>query len=294
MNGSYRTAGRKRERFGYPCHRIDSLRFLCSCYCDVDFYKQGLTFAQVNRGIHHFFENGALPWASIIVDSGHGLWLLWLLHDETDPSKGHLGAYEDNEFNHLQLYSKINRAIGQRLIFLGADLVAVDGARYIRVPGSFRNDHERYVHWEMQGLAGRPRSYTLKELAGFFGIPLERRLPQEELATANAAGRCPNRSRGWRAANQNRLAAFLTLKDLRAGGFDEGCRNVAAFVYASSLKAAGVCRNEALQSLKAMATLCRPPLSAKIGDRRNNRNHAATENRVTRPNPVDELMKVEI
>jgi hypothetical protein len=33
---------------------------------------------------------------------------------------------------------------------------------------------------------------------------------------------------------------------------------------------------------------------AKIGDRRNNRNHAATENRVTRPNPVDELVKVEI
>jgi predicted nucleotidyltransferase len=32
----------------------------------------------------------------------------------------------------------------------------------------------------------------------------------------------------------------------------------------------------------------------KIGDRRNNRNHAATENRVTRPNLVDELVKVEI
>jgi hypothetical protein len=169
------------------------LRFLCSCYCDVDFYKHGLTFAQVQREIHSLCESGALPSASI-VDSGHGLWVLWLLHDETDPTKAHLGAYGDNAFNHLQLYTKINREIGQRLIFLGADLGATDGARYLRVPGSFRTDHERYVHWDLQSRAGRPRTYTLKELA-------------------------------------------------------------------SSLKATGVTRKDALHSLTAMAALCRPPLS---------------------------------
>jgi hypothetical protein len=261
VNASYRTKSRKHQPVGFPCHRNESLRFLCSCYCDVDFYKRGLTFAQVHREIHCLFESGALPWASIMVDSGHGLWLLWLLHDEADPNKAHLGAYGDHEFNHLQLYSKINRAIGQRLLFLGADLGAIDGARYIRVPGSFRTDHERYIHWDLQSRADRPRSYTLKELAHFFSIPLERRLPQEERAIAESAGRCPGRSRGWRATNQNRLAAFLTLKDLRAGGFDAGCRNFAAFVYASSLKATGVPRKDALHSLTAMAALCRPPLS---------------------------------
>jgi len=74
----------------FPCHRNESLRFLCSCYCDVDFYKHGLTFAQVQHEIHSLCESGALPSASIIVDSGHGLWLLWLLHDETAPTKAHL------------------------------------------------------------------------------------------------------------------------------------------------------------------------------------------------------------
>jgi hypothetical protein len=132
MNGSYRTASRKREPVGYPCHRNESLRFLCGCYCDVDFYKHGLTFAQVNWEIHSLFESGALPRASIMVDTGRGLWLIWLLHDESDPAKAHLGAYADNEFNHLQLYSRINRSIGQQLAFLGE----IDGARYIRVPGS--------------------------------------------------------------------------------------------------------------------------------------------------------------
>ena len=48
--------------------------------------------------------------------------------------------------------------------------------------------------------------------------PAGTRLPQEERAIAEAAGRCPGRSRGWTKTNQNRLAAFLTLKDLRAGG----------------------------------------------------------------------------
>jgi hypothetical protein len=219
--------------------------------------------AQVNREIHNLFQSGDLPRASIMVDSGRGLWLIWLLHDESNPAKAHAGAYADNEFNHSQLYCKINRSIGQQLAFLGADLAAIDGARYIRVPGSFRTDHEQYIHWDLESNADLPRSYTLKELAAFFRILPERRLPQEDLATQNPAGRCPNRSRAWKATNQNRLAAFLTLKDLRAGGFDEGCRNFAAYVYASSLRATGVSRKVALPSLRAMAVLSRPPLSAR-------------------------------
>jgi hypothetical protein len=113
----------------------------------------------------------------------------------------------------------------------------------------------------LKSYADRPRSYTLKELAEFFTISLERRLPQEVDASLEAVGRYPARSKGWKAANRNRLAAFLTLKDLRAGGFDEGCRNYAAFLYACSLKANGVSRPEALHSLKVMAALCRPALS---------------------------------
>src|ERR1700683_5362665 len=31
VNGSYRTASRKREPVGYPCHLKESLRFLCGC-----------------------------------------------------------------------------------------------------------------------------------------------------------------------------------------------------------------------------------------------------------------------
>ena len=39
LNGSHRIASRKRDSVGYPHHRTESLRYLCACYCDVDFYS---------------------------------------------------------------------------------------------------------------------------------------------------------------------------------------------------------------------------------------------------------------
>ena len=57
-------------------------------------------------------KTGELPAFSAVVESGRGLWLLWLLHDERDSSQAHLGAYDDNRTNHLQLHRKINQKQG--------------------------------------------------------------------------------------------------------------------------------------------------------------------------------------
>jgi hypothetical protein len=51
------------------------------------------------------------------------------------------------------------------------------------------------------------------------------------------------------------------IESLFESGALPGCRNFAAFVYASSLRATGVTRKDAIQNLTAMAALCRPPLS---------------------------------
>ena len=77
----------------------------------------------------------------MVVDSGKGMWLLWLLHDAEHPERAHLGAYTDNVNDHLQLYTRINKALHKRLDHIGADHIS-DGVRSIRVPGSFRNDVE--------------------------------------------------------------------------------------------------------------------------------------------------------
>ena len=263
MNASWCLAYKGTKKpYGLPAHRTENLRYLCACYCDIDFYKKGLSYDEVLGVVKDLSESGQLPWPSSIVNSGRGMWLLWFLHDEDHPTKAHLGAYSDNSNNHLQLYAKINRAIGQRLSDFGADPAATDAARYLRVPGSFRMDTEEYVEWSLPQENGCTPTYTLKTLADFLGIRVRPRLPQEASALAEPRLKVGKRSTGYRAANRNKLAAFITLKDLRAGGFAEGCRNYAALIYAACLKWNGVSRGHASVELAAMAEQCTPTLSS--------------------------------
>src|SRR5271154_4828159 len=80
INGGYTLADRSSAPWGRPLHNTDSLRFLCACYCDIDYYSRGLTRLQVLTESERMWESGELPEASMVVDSGRGMWLLWLLH----------------------------------------------------------------------------------------------------------------------------------------------------------------------------------------------------------------------
>ena len=102
-------------------------------------------------------------------------------------------------------------------------------------------------------------SYTLKELASFFEIPLAvSRSPQEREALGEARKKCGDKRKGWKAAALNGLAAFATLKDFRGGGFDEGHRHHAAMIYATQLCKNGVTRDDAGKALVEMAQQCAP------------------------------------
>jgi hypothetical protein len=135
INAAHRMARRSGGRLGMPAHKTETLRYLCACYCDIDCYKIGVNCDAAIKFVSERVKDGDLPAPSAVVRSGQGLWLFWLLHDEADKSRAHLGAYADNLRNHLQLYARINREIGRRLAELGADPVATDAARYVRVPG---------------------------------------------------------------------------------------------------------------------------------------------------------------
>jgi hypothetical protein len=262
INASYTLSNHsKTAPHGHPKHDSEHLRFLCACYVDLDYYNLGLTVREVRAELERMRESGLLPDVSIEVDSGHGMWLLWLLHDPSQPEIAHLGAYADNRHNHLQLYTRINKALHKQLSHLGADAIS-DGVRHIRVPGSWRNDEETFVRWSIRDQSDRVVSYTLKGLAERVGVSLSAR-PKAELAALRAM-REGNEgpSRAWVKTNQNRLAAFVTIKDLRAGGFAQGCRNKAGFLYAMSLKAIGVERREAEHAVIEMGSHCTPPLPA--------------------------------
>jgi hypothetical protein len=250
-----RSYGEHGDSYGFPYHRSDALRYLNACYVDIDFHKLGLDVGTVIGRVVNLQDSGHLPHASMIVRSGHGIWLLWLIHDVED-----LDASQRAFPEKLELYSRIQAAIIERLLPLGADMAARDAARHLRVPGSFNSGSESNVEWWIQGSNESGYIYTLPQLAKLFkAIPTRRH--HGELVAHNPAKR-----RGWVALNASRLRDFNVLRGLR-GGFSDGCRNNAAKIYAWLLRVNAIPRADVLGLLTVMGGQCRPRLTtAQIKD----------------------------
>jgi hypothetical protein len=259
INAAHRMSRRSRGSVGLPSHRAATLRYLCACYCDIDFYKRGLTYAQAVQLVRDSVTANIVPPFSAMVRSGQGLWIFWLLQDEQEPGQAHLGAYSDNRRNHLQLYQQINREIGRRLSPVGADPAATDAARYVRVPGSFRSDVETEIIWEWVADANEKGvSYTLRNLATTLGVGECKQ--RTDILTSKPEGKCRARRRGFDVANSNKLTVLKALQELRGGGFCEGQRNIAAFILAACLKWNGYSMGDSVEEVKALAQACRPAL----------------------------------
>lgn len=244
-----RSYGEHGAVYGFPLHRSDRLRYINACYVDVDFHKLGLDAGTVIGRVINLQDSGQLPYASMIVKSGQGLWLLWLIHDVDDADVSQR-AFPDK----LELYSRIQNAIIERMLPLGADMTARDAARHIRIPGSLHTQAEATVEWWIQGAGDSGYIYTLPELAKVFkAIPTKRH--HGELIAHNPAKR-----RGWVALNARRLKDFNTLRVLR-GGFSAGCRNNAAKIYGWLLCCNAIPKADRLALLTVMGEQCLPRLS---------------------------------
>lgn len=67
--------------------------------------------------------------------------------------------------------------------------------------------------------AGNAFSYSLRDLAAFFGVTARKRLPEEEQAIRQVSKPPGERSKGWKACNDNRLTVLETLMDARGVDF---------------------------------------------------------------------------
>jgi hypothetical protein len=259
INAAHRMARGSKGRIGRPDHKQETLRYLCACYCDIDFYRKGLTEHEALAYVRELVQDGHLPAFSAVVRSGRGVWLIWLLHDEKNQLEAHLGAYCDSPTNHLQLHRKINQEIGRRLAPIGADPAAVDGARYIRVPESFRNDVEEWVRWDWQKQT--PASYALRQLAEELGVRGDAQTDSfQPRRTQNVETRCPGRRKGFDVANANKFRVFQLILDLRGGRVSEGARNNAAFIFAACLKWNRYSVSDAIRAVCEFGQACVPPL----------------------------------
>ena len=150
INASFCTLGQRPEvPYGRPLHRLSILKYLNAVYADLDYYDLGLQRWEVIAEVARLESEGILPPHSLTIDTEHGMWLFWMLHDRQDSARSHLGVYADD----LQLYSKVNRSIHGRLMHVGADPIP-SAASYVRMDGSFREEEKCFVRWDAHGAAG--------------------------------------------------------------------------------------------------------------------------------------------
>jgi hypothetical protein len=146
----------------------------------------------------------------------------------------------------------------------GGDPAASDVARITRVPGSinsntFPGDPDRVMIWTQRRDDGRGYLYTLESLASFLSLEFPKLRPRRQTATLRpeASGRG---LQGWQALWQQRFEDFETLRGMR-GGFSQGCRNRAAYVYGIILRSNRLDDAAVRQAVTILGRECRPPLA---------------------------------
>lgn len=251
------------------------LRYMNACYVDLDVGREDdpdpakrMTWRDAAAAAGNMMDAGLLPQASIFARSGRGVYLFWMLRDDHHPNLPPRFWPEK-----LTLYKMVHRAIGQRTKHLAADKAAIDAVRVLRVPGTRHAKTHRHAAYMIQtDETGRGFTYTLSELAKFFGVAeTQTALPEATRQAAlvvsapktygrqtKAAGSQPNRIKGKLTLNALRAQDYLVLEQA-AGGWPDGCRRKRLTMYAEFLRLAGNAPQATLPAVVAMAANCKPP-----------------------------------
>ena len=112
--------------------RLEYLKELKAQFIDLDVYKTGFTKEQIIMHLEADYFNKSIPRPNLIIDSGRGLYLIWLLNSV--PSKA------------LPLWKAIEEYLYSVLKPFGADRQALDPTRILRVPGSINSKSNTTVN----------------------------------------------------------------------------------------------------------------------------------------------------
>lgn len=117
--------------FYKPCRRLENIKELNALFIDLDYYKTCKTRTQVLMDLEKNYFNKKVPIPNYVIDSGRGMYLIWLIN--TVPSKA------------LPLWKAIQDYLYNQLKELGADRQALDATRILRVPGSKNSKSDTVV-----------------------------------------------------------------------------------------------------------------------------------------------------
>lgn len=132
--------------FFKPQRRIENIRQLCSLYVDLDFYLFNYDLSWVMAKLEHEYFKETVPDPNIIIFSGQGLVLIWLL----DPVP----------FQALPLWQAVQNYLLEQLKELGGDSKATDAARVFRLAGSTNSKNGNQVYAEYR----HDSKYELRQL----------------------------------------------------------------------------------------------------------------------------------
>lgn len=128
---------------------------LCSCYVDLDFYHEtNLSPEAMAEQVLEHCESKKIPFPSVIICSGRGLYLKWYLKYSA-PAKA------------LTKWNPIQKALVEAFACLWADPRARDASRVLRPIGSWNRKAGRDVKvlWMLRNLDdAQVYRYTLREL----------------------------------------------------------------------------------------------------------------------------------
>lgn len=127
--------------------RSEDLVGFNALYTDLDFYKIGISKQDARTEIQRMIDSGEIIEPSIIIDSGRGYQLVWLMQFMTNTP-----AYQ-------KLWQRMQGAIYERFIHLNADNAARSDTQIYRLVGSWSSRTGTMITFEH--LADR---YTIGEL----------------------------------------------------------------------------------------------------------------------------------
>ena len=139
--------------------RIECIKELNALFIDLDIYKTGFTKEQILINLNENYFKQSMPIPNFIIDSGRGLYLIWLI--KKVPSMA------------LPLWKAVEEYFYKTLKEFGADRQALDATRILRVPGSFNSKTQT----EVKIIDNYDYLYDLREIQSEYMPELSEKAP---------------------------------------------------------------------------------------------------------------------
>ena len=247
--------------FFLPNRRVVNLLRISTCFADLDVYRTELSghdLPTLAEMVRRYCGDEGIPRPSLIVSSGRGLYVKWLL-DRPLPQAA------------LPRWNAVQRELVRKLAPFAADPKAVPASQVLRLVQTVNSKSGEFVRvlyveesrgktlrWDFDSLANEVLPWTREELEALRTARATRKELRREVRLVKGGREGPARFSARRLA-WARLLDIRTLRHLRGGVIEEGMRELTLFYALTFLLASGMTTaQEMFHESRALATEINP------------------------------------